>query len=153
MLSLLCRLSLSSTSRLDSRLSGPDSCDPQSSSSWSPRQCTQDCPGCRITNTTGAMCWRDSCRVPWWLSWWYVPDIPITLHLEQRGYGFRDIDYGLYFILSFSGLSLSSVLPLLCKVFCVSDFFKTRVEPRKELEIPHTTLQETTNGNHFESPN
>ncbi|XP_012676611.1 phospholipid phosphatase 1 isoform X2 [Clupea harengus] len=38
-------------------------------------------------------------------------------------------------------------------VFVVSDFFKNRVEPAKEAEIPHTTLQETpTNGNHFDSP-
>ena len=39
------------------------------------------------------------------------------------------------------------------QVFVVSDFFKNRVEPAKEAEIPHTTLQETpTNGNHFDSP-
>uniref|UniRef100_A0A672NMP0 Phospholipid phosphatase 1 n=1 Tax=Sinocyclocheilus grahami TaxID=75366 RepID=A0A672NMP0_SINGR len=40
------------------------------------------------------------------------------------------------------------------QVFCVSDFFKKKVEPQKEAEIPHTTLQETpTNGNHYENPN
>ncbi|XP_034752468.1 phospholipid phosphatase 1 isoform X1 [Etheostoma cragini] len=39
-------------------------------------------------------------------------------------------------------------------VFCVSDFFKPRVDARQEVNIPHTTLHETpTNGNHCESPN
>lgn len=39
------------------------------------------------------------------------------------------------------------------QVFFVSDFFKS-AESSKEIDIPHTTLQETpTNGNHFESPN
>ncbi len=40
------------------------------------------------------------------------------------------------------------------QVFFVSDFFKKKVEPQEEAEIPHTTLQETpTNGNHYENPN
>ncbi|KAM8744068.1 phospholipid phosphatase 1 isoform 2-T2 [Acanthopagrus schlegelii] len=49
---------------------------------------------------------------------------------------------------------LQGALMALLVVFCVSDFFKPRVAPGKEADIPHTSLQETpTNGNHFESPN
>uniref|UniRef100_UPI0037E84176 phospholipid phosphatase 1 isoform X2 n=1 Tax=Semicossyphus pulcher TaxID=241346 RepID=UPI0037E84176 len=49
---------------------------------------------------------------------------------------------------------LQGALMALLVVFFVSDFFKPRVAPREEADIPHTTLQETpTNGNHFESPN
>ncbi|XP_071400479.1 phospholipid phosphatase 1 isoform X1 [Centroberyx affinis] len=49
---------------------------------------------------------------------------------------------------------LQGALMAILVVFFVSDFFKKRVEPQKEVEIPHTTLQETpTNGNHFDSPN
>ncbi|XP_046900630.1 phospholipid phosphatase 1 isoform X1 [Hypomesus transpacificus] len=52
-----------------------------------------------------------------------------------------------------TGLVQGALMAILV-VFCVSDFFRKRVEPQKELEVPHTTLQETpTNGNHFESPN
>ncbi|XP_072515806.1 phospholipid phosphatase 1 isoform X2 [Salminus brasiliensis] len=52
-----------------------------------------------------------------------------------------------------TGLLQGAVMALLV-VFFVSDFFKKPVEPRKEVEIPHTTLQETpTNGNHYDSPN
>ncbi|XP_062334063.1 phospholipid phosphatase 1 isoform X1 [Osmerus eperlanus] len=52
-----------------------------------------------------------------------------------------------------TGLVQGALMAILV-VFCVSDFFRKRVEPQKELEIPHATLQETpTNGNHFESPN
>ncbi|CAJ1070769.1 phospholipid phosphatase 1 isoform X2 [Xyrichtys novacula] len=48
---------------------------------------------------------------------------------------------------------LQGALMALLVVFFVSDFFKPRVAPRQEPDIPHTTLQETpTNGN-FESPN
>ncbi|XP_062269318.1 phospholipid phosphatase 1 isoform X2 [Platichthys flesus] len=46
---------------------------------------------------------------------------------------------------------LQGALMALLVVFCVSDFFKPRVESHKE---DMTTLQETpTNGNHFESTN
>ncbi|KAM8828523.1 phospholipid phosphatase 1 isoform 2-T2 [Spinachia spinachia] len=49
---------------------------------------------------------------------------------------------------------LQGALMAILVVFCVSDFFKPRVVPHKDDEIPHATLQETpTNGNHFESPN
>ncbi|XP_029920732.1 phospholipid phosphatase 1 isoform X2 [Myripristis murdjan] len=49
---------------------------------------------------------------------------------------------------------LQGALMAILVVFFVSDFFKKRVEPQKEAEIPHTTLQETpTNGNHYDSPN
>ncbi|XP_054468081.1 phospholipid phosphatase 1 isoform X1 [Anoplopoma fimbria] len=49
---------------------------------------------------------------------------------------------------------LQGALMAILVVFCVSDFFKPRVDAKKEADIPHTTLQETsTNGNHFESPN
>ncbi|KAM9735615.1 phospholipid phosphatase 1 isoform 2-T2 [Menidia menidia] len=49
---------------------------------------------------------------------------------------------------------LQGALMALLVVFFVSDFFKPCEDPRKEADIPHTTLQETpTNGNHFESPN
>ncbi|KAL6096724.1 plpp1 [Pungitius sinensis] len=49
---------------------------------------------------------------------------------------------------------LQGALMAILVVFCVSDFFKPRVVPLKDEDIPHTTLQETpTNGNHFESPN
>ncbi|KAI4875214.1 hypothetical protein NFI96_010689 [Prochilodus magdalenae] len=52
-----------------------------------------------------------------------------------------------------TGLIQGAVVATLV-VFFVSDFFKKPVEPRKEDEIPHTTLQETpTNGNHYDSPN
>ncbi|KAI2660020.1 Phospholipid phosphatase 1 [Labeo rohita] len=52
-----------------------------------------------------------------------------------------------------AGLIQGAIVALLV-VFFVSDFFKKKVEPRKEAEIPHTTLQETpTNGNHYENPN
>ncbi|XP_051766450.1 phospholipid phosphatase 1 isoform X1 [Ctenopharyngodon idella] len=52
-----------------------------------------------------------------------------------------------------TGLIQGAIVALLV-VFCVSDFFKKKVEPQKEAEIPHTTLQETpTNGNHYENPN
>ncbi|XP_016413077.1 phospholipid phosphatase 1 isoform X1 [Sinocyclocheilus rhinocerous] len=52
-----------------------------------------------------------------------------------------------------AGLIQGAIVALLV-VFCVSDFFKKKVEPQKEAEIPHTTLQETpTNGNHYENPN
>ncbi|XP_068562854.1 phospholipid phosphatase 1 isoform X2 [Cebidichthys violaceus] len=47
---------------------------------------------------------------------------------------------------------LQGALMALLVVFCVSDFFKPRVEVRKDEDVPHTTLQEATNGN-FESPN
>ncbi|XP_074545961.1 phospholipid phosphatase 1 isoform X2 [Halichoeres trimaculatus] len=48
---------------------------------------------------------------------------------------------------------LQGALMALLVVFFVSDFFKPRVVPRQEADIPHTTLQETpTNGN-CESPN
>ncbi|XP_029301122.1 phospholipid phosphatase 1 isoform X2 [Cottoperca gobio] len=49
---------------------------------------------------------------------------------------------------------LQGALMALLVVFCVSDFFKPQVVARKEMDIPHTTLQDNpTNGNHFESPN
>ncbi|XP_040914730.1 phospholipid phosphatase 1 isoform X2 [Toxotes jaculatrix] len=49
---------------------------------------------------------------------------------------------------------LQGALMAILVVFFVSDFFKPRVASHKEVDIPHTTLQETpTNGNHFESPN
>lgn len=52
-----------------------------------------------------------------------------------------------------TGLIQGALMALLV-VFFVSDFFKPQMKPRKEADIPHTTLQETpTNGNHFESPN
>ncbi|XP_016337154.1 phospholipid phosphatase 1 isoform X2 [Sinocyclocheilus anshuiensis] len=52
-----------------------------------------------------------------------------------------------------TGLVQGAVVALLV-VFCVSDFFKKKVEPQREAEILHTTLQETpTNGNHSENPN
>ncbi|KAM6901186.1 phospholipid phosphatase 1 isoform 2-T2 [Lycodopsis pacificus] len=46
---------------------------------------------------------------------------------------------------------LQGALMAILVVFCVSDFFKPRVDVRKDVDMPHTTLQETTN--HFESPN
>ncbi|XP_065146466.1 phospholipid phosphatase 1 isoform X1 [Paramisgurnus dabryanus] len=50
------------------------------------------------------------------------------------------------------GLIQGAIVAILV-VFFVSDFFKKKVEQRKEAEIPHTTLQETpTNGNHYDSP-
>lgn len=49
-----------------------------------------------------------------------------------------------------TGLLQGAIMALLV-VFCVSDFFKPRVAPGREED--HTTLQETTNGNHCESPN
>ncbi|XP_067290003.1 phospholipid phosphatase 1 isoform X1 [Pseudorasbora parva] len=50
-----------------------------------------------------------------------------------------------------TGLIQGAIVALLV-VFCVSDFFKKKVEPQKEAEIPHTTLQETpTNGNHYDN--
>ncbi|XP_068430472.1 phospholipid phosphatase 1 isoform X2 [Clinocottus analis] len=49
---------------------------------------------------------------------------------------------------------LQGALMAVLVVFCVSDFFKPHVVAHKDVDIPHTTLQETpTNGNHFESPN
>ncbi|KAM4527783.1 phospholipid phosphatase 1 isoform 2-T2 [Odontesthes bonariensis] len=49
---------------------------------------------------------------------------------------------------------LQGALMALLVVFFVSDFFKPHEDSRKEVDIPHTTLQDTpTNGNHFESPN
>ncbi|AWP15432.1 putative lipid phosphate phosphohydrolase 1 [Scophthalmus maximus] len=49
---------------------------------------------------------------------------------------------------------LQGALMAILVVFCVSDFFKPRVDSHKELDMMHTTLQENpTNGNHFESPN
>lgn len=52
-----------------------------------------------------------------------------------------------------TGLIQGALMAILV-VFCVSDFFKNKVEPQKQADIPHTTLQETpTNGNHFDSPN
>ncbi|XP_016112874.1 phospholipid phosphatase 1 isoform X1 [Sinocyclocheilus grahami] len=52
-----------------------------------------------------------------------------------------------------TGLIQGAIVALLV-VFCVSDFFKKKVEPQREAEILHTTLQETpTNGNHYENPN
>ncbi|XP_031173550.1 phospholipid phosphatase 1 isoform X2 [Sander lucioperca] len=49
---------------------------------------------------------------------------------------------------------LQGALMAILVVFCVSDFFKPRVDAHQEVNIPHTTLQETpTNGNHCESPN
>nr|XP_020476766.1 phospholipid phosphatase 1 isoform X2 [Monopterus albus] len=49
---------------------------------------------------------------------------------------------------------LQGALMAILVVFFVSDFFKPRVNLHKEVDIPHTTLQDTpTNGNHFESPN
>ncbi|TKS84322.1 Phospholipid phosphatase 1 [Collichthys lucidus] len=49
---------------------------------------------------------------------------------------------------------LQGALMAILVVFFVSDFFKTQVQPHKQADIPHTSLQETpTNGNHFESPN
>lgn len=51
-----------------------------------------------------------------------------------------------------TGLLQGAIMALLV-VFCVSDFFKPPVAPRREEDNPHTTLQETTNGNHCESPN
>ncbi|TNN27286.1 Phospholipid phosphatase 1 [Liparis tanakae] len=51
-----------------------------------------------------------------------------------------------------AGLLQGAVMAVLV-VFCVSDFFKPRVVAHKEVDIPHTTLEETTNRNHFESPN
>ncbi|XP_066506478.1 phospholipid phosphatase 1 isoform X2 [Hoplias malabaricus] len=52
-----------------------------------------------------------------------------------------------------TGLLQGAVMAILV-VFFVSDFFKKPVEPQKEAEIQHTTLQETpTNGNHYDSPN
>ncbi|KAF7666471.1 hypothetical protein LDENG_00106710, partial [Lucifuga dentata] len=52
-----------------------------------------------------------------------------------------------------TGLLQGAIMAILV-VFFVSDFFKKPVQPQKEEEIPHTTLQETpTNGNHYDSPN
>ncbi|XP_041754903.1 phospholipid phosphatase 1 isoform X1 [Coregonus clupeaformis] len=49
-----------------------------------------------------------------------------------------------------AGLIQGALMAILV-VFFVSDFFKKRVEPQ-EVEIPHTSLQETpTNGNHYDS--
>ncbi|XP_071009422.1 phospholipid phosphatase 1-like isoform X1 [Oncorhynchus clarkii lewisi] len=50
-----------------------------------------------------------------------------------------------------AGLIQGALVAILV-VFCVSDFFKKRVEPQEDVEIPHTSLQETpTNGNHYDS--
>ncbi|XP_018517895.1 phospholipid phosphatase 1 isoform X2 [Lates calcarifer] len=49
---------------------------------------------------------------------------------------------------------LQGALMAILVVFFVSDFFKPRVDSHKDVDMRHTTLQETpTNGNHFESPN
>uniref|UniRef100_A0AAQ5ZPS0 Phosphatidic acid phosphatase type 2/haloperoxidase domain-containing protein n=1 Tax=Amphiprion ocellaris TaxID=80972 RepID=A0AAQ5ZPS0_AMPOC len=48
--------------RRDWRLSGPDSSDPPSSSSWWPSRCTWVTPESLITSTTGATCWWGCCR-------------------------------------------------------------------------------------------
>ncbi|XP_034565046.1 phospholipid phosphatase 1 isoform X2 [Notolabrus celidotus] len=48
---------------------------------------------------------------------------------------------------------LQGALMALLVVFFVSDFFKPRVAPRQEADIPHTTLQETSTNGNFESPN
>ncbi|XP_058472506.1 phospholipid phosphatase 1 isoform X2 [Solea solea] len=49
---------------------------------------------------------------------------------------------------------LQGALMAILVVFFVSDFFKPQEESRKDLDLGHTTLQETpTNGNHCESPN
>ncbi|CAL8278970.1 unnamed protein product [Merluccius merluccius] len=49
---------------------------------------------------------------------------------------------------------LQGALMAILVVFCVSDFFKQRVEPTKPEESAHASFQESpTNGNHFESPN
>ncbi|XP_020313300.1 phospholipid phosphatase 1 isoform X1 [Oncorhynchus kisutch] len=50
-----------------------------------------------------------------------------------------------------AGLIQGALVAILV-VFVVSDFFKKRVEPQEDVEIPHTSLQETpTNGNHYDS--
>nr|XP_029512598.1 phospholipid phosphatase 1-like isoform X1 [Oncorhynchus nerka]XP_046190466.1 phospholipid phosphatase 1-like isoform X1 [Oncorhynchus gorbuscha] len=50
-----------------------------------------------------------------------------------------------------AGLIQGALVAILV-VFLVSDFFKKRVEPQEDVEIPHTSLQETpTNGNHYDS--
>ncbi|XP_029564490.1 phospholipid phosphatase 1 isoform X1 [Salmo trutta] len=50
-----------------------------------------------------------------------------------------------------AGLIQGALVAILV-VFFVSDFFKKRVEPQEDVEIPHTSLQETpTNGNHYDS--
>ncbi|XP_064798210.1 phospholipid phosphatase 1-like isoform X1 [Oncorhynchus masou masou] len=47
---------------------------------------------------------------------------------------------------------IQGALVAILVVFVVSDFFKKRVEPQEDVEIPHTSLQETpTNGNHYDS--
>uniref|UniRef100_A0A8C1YRW1 Phospholipid phosphatase 1 n=1 Tax=Cyprinus carpio TaxID=7962 RepID=A0A8C1YRW1_CYPCA len=52
-----------------------------------------------------------------------------------------------------TGLIQGAIVALLV-VFCVSGFFKKKVEPQRDAEIPHTTFQETpTNGNHYGNPN
>ncbi|KAJ3605917.1 hypothetical protein NHX12_027960 [Muraenolepis orangiensis] len=49
---------------------------------------------------------------------------------------------------------LQGALMALLVVFCVSDFFKQKVEPTKPEEISHASFQESpTNGNNLESPN
>ncbi|XP_055731047.1 phospholipid phosphatase 1-like isoform X1 [Salvelinus fontinalis] len=50
-----------------------------------------------------------------------------------------------------AGLIQGALVAILV-VFFVSDFFKKRVEPQEDVEIPHNSLQETpTNGNHYDS--
>uniref|UniRef100_A0A8C8K7I7 Phospholipid phosphatase 1 n=1 Tax=Oncorhynchus tshawytscha TaxID=74940 RepID=A0A8C8K7I7_ONCTS len=50
-----------------------------------------------------------------------------------------------------AGLIQGALVAILV-VFLVSDFFKKRVEPQEDVEIPHTSLQEApTNGNHYDS--
>ncbi|XP_077592781.1 phospholipid phosphatase 1 isoform X1 [Stigmatopora nigra] len=48
---------------------------------------------------------------------------------------------------------LQGALMAILVVFFVSDFFKKPLEDKKETDIPHTSFQESPNGNHFESPN
>uniref|UniRef100_A0A4W5MZW4 Phospholipid phosphatase 1 n=1 Tax=Hucho hucho TaxID=62062 RepID=A0A4W5MZW4_9TELE len=50
-----------------------------------------------------------------------------------------------------AGLIQGALVAILVVLF-VSDFFKKRVEPQEDVEIPHTSLQETpTNGNNYDS--
>lgn len=62
--------SLSFICRLDGRMNGLDSYDPQSSSSWLLHLYTQDCPACPTINTTGATSSRASYRERAWPYWW-----------------------------------------------------------------------------------